>query len=42
MDDSIIELLFANPADEDTLVDCTNELLFEACGRYDDGIEEFA
>ena len=42
VDDSITELLFANPADDDTLVGCATELLFDTCGRYDDAIEEFA
>ena len=42
MDGSITELLFANPADDDTLVDCATELLFDTCGRYDDAMEVFA
>ena len=42
MDGSITELLFTNPTDEDVLVNCANELLFETCGRYDDVIVEFS
>ena len=42
VDGSMIELLFANPADDDTLVDCATELLFDTCGRYDEAIVEFA
>ena len=40
--DGAITELFANPADEDIIVDCATELLFDTCGRYDDAIEEFA
>ena len=40
VDGSIIELLFANPAEDDILVDCAAELLFDTCGRYDDVIDE--
>ena len=42
VDGTTVELLFANPADEDIIVDCATELLFDTCGRYDDAIEEFA
>ena len=42
VDGTIIELLFANPADDDIIVDCTTELVFDTCGRCDDAIEEFA
>ena len=41
MDGSITVLLFVNPAEEDILVDCATELLFDACGRYDEAIVEF-
>ena len=33
VDGSIIELLFVNPADDDILVDCVSELVFDACGK---------
>ena len=42
MDGAIIELLFANPAEEDILVDWAIELVLDTCGRYDDTIVEFA
>ena len=42
VDGLMIELLFANPADDDILVDCATELVFDTCGRYDDTIVEFA
>ena len=42
VDGIVIKLLFANPADDDILLDCTTELLFDTCGRYDEAIVEFA
>ena len=42
VDGITIELLFKNPTDEDILVDCTTELLFDTCGRYDEAIVELA
>lgn len=39
---SITELLFENPAEDDILVDCDTELVFDTCGRYDDAMEVFA
>ena len=42
VDGTTIELLFENPAEEDILVDCTTELVFDTGGIYDDAREEFA
>ena len=42
VDGLMIELLLANPADDDILVDCVALLLFDTCGRYDEAIVEFA